>query len=230
MKYKNIFFDLDDTLWATLKNSRETFHQVYEEFHYEQFFSSFDSFFNIYMTRNLQLWEAYDDNKITKEDLNKERFYYPLEVAGFYDRNLADRFSKRFFEIIPTKTGVMPYAKDLLEYLYPHYNLYILSNGFRGLQETKMKAAGLFEYFKDIILSDDIKVNKPHAELYQYAFTRTGSKPEDSIMVGDSWKNDVIGASNVGLSQIFYNVDNRTDFPIQPTYVVESLKEIENIL
>lgn len=230
MKYKNVFFDLDDTLWATLKNSRETFHQVYGEFHYERFFSSFDSFFDIYLTRNLQLWDAYDDNKITKEDLNKERFYHPLEVVGIYDKDLADRFSKRFFEIIPTKTGLMPYAKDLLEYLYPHYNLYILSNGFRGLQETKMKAAGLFEYFKDIILSEDIKVNKPHAELYRYAFAKTQSKPENSIMVGDSWKNDVVGASNVGLSQIFYNVDNRTDFPIQPTYVVESLKEIKNIL
>ena len=230
MKYENIFFDLDDTLWATLRNSRETFHQVYDEFHYERFFTSFDTFFDIYQTRNLELWEAYDDNRVTKEELNRERFYHPLEVAGVCDAELAKNFSERFFFFIFTKTGVMPYAKEILNYLQPHYNLYILSNGFRELQERKMKAAGLFDYFKDIILSDDIQVNKPHAELYLYALEKTRSQCENSIMIGDSWKNDVMGPSKVGLQQIFYNVEGKTDFPVQPTYVVNSLKEIEQIL
>lgn len=230
MKYKNVFFDLDDTLWATLRNSRETFRQMYEEFHYEQYFHSFESFFEIYQTRNLQLWDAYDDGKMTKEELNKERFYHPLKKVGVYDEALAERFAKRFFQIIPTKTGVMPYAKELLDYLSPQYNLYILSNGFREIQEHKMKSAGLDHYFNDIILSDDIQVNKPHPELYQYAFSTTHSSPDDSIMVGDSWKNDIIGARNVNLQQIYYNVEGRIDFPVQPTYVVKSLKEIESIL
>ena len=47
----------------------------------------------------------------------------------------------------------MPYAKkEVLEYLAPKYNLYILSNGFRELQSRKMRSAGVDGYFKKVIL------------------------------------------------------------------------------
>lgn len=37
----------------------------------------------------------------------------------------------------------MPHAREALEYLASAYNLYILSNGFRELQEQKMRSAGV---------------------------------------------------------------------------------------
>lgn len=42
----------------------------------------------------------------------------------------------------------MPHAVEALEYLSSKYNLYILSNGFRELQEQKMRSAGVDKYFK----------------------------------------------------------------------------------
>ena len=57
--------------------------------------------------------------------------------VGVEDEALAEQFSKDFFSIIPTKRGLMPYAKEVLEYLAPKYNLYILSNGFRELQSRR---------------------------------------------------------------------------------------------
>ena len=29
MKYRNLFFDLDDTIWAFSRNARDTFEEVY---------------------------------------------------------------------------------------------------------------------------------------------------------------------------------------------------------
>ena len=84
MKYKNLFFDLDDTIWA---------------------------------------WVEYGEGKITKDELNRQRFFYPLMSVGVEDEALAEQFSKDFFSIIPTKRGLMPYAKEVLEYLAPKYNL-----------------------------------------------------------------------------------------------------------
>ena len=32
MKYKNLFFDLDDTLWAFSQNAYDTFEEVYDKY------------------------------------------------------------------------------------------------------------------------------------------------------------------------------------------------------
>ena len=61
--------------------------------------------------------------------MNRQRFFYPLQAVGVEDEALAEQFSKDFFAIIPTKSTLMPHAKEVLEYLAPKYNLYILSNG-----------------------------------------------------------------------------------------------------
>ena len=90
--------------------------------------------------------------------MNRQRFFYPLQAVGVEDEALAEQFSKDFFAIIPTKSTLMPHAKEVLEYLAPKYNLYILSNGFRELQSCKMRSAGVDEYFKKVILSEDLGV------------------------------------------------------------------------
>ena len=61
----------------------------------------------------------------------------------------------RGLEAGTTKSVLMPHAKEVLEYLAPKYNLYILSNGFRELQSRKMRSAGVDGYFRKVILSED---------------------------------------------------------------------------
>ena len=38
MQYKNIFFDLDDTLWAFSFNARDTFEEMYRKYEYDRYF------------------------------------------------------------------------------------------------------------------------------------------------------------------------------------------------
>lgn len=88
----------------------------------------------------------------------------------------------------------MPHAKEVLEYLAPKYNLYILSNGFRELQSCKMRSAGVDTYFKKVILSEDIGVLKPRPEIFHFALSATQSELRESLMIGDSWEADIAGA------------------------------------
>ena len=48
MKYKNLFFDLDDTLWAFSKNAYDTFEEVYDKYRLGQYFDSFSHFYSLY--------------------------------------------------------------------------------------------------------------------------------------------------------------------------------------
>lgn len=167
---------------------------------------------------------------MTKDELNRQRFFYPLQAVGVKDEVLADRFSKDFFAIIPTKSGLMPHAKEVLEYLVPKYNLYILSNGFRELQSHKMRSAGVDGYFKKVILSEDLGVLKPRPEIFNFALSATQSEMRESLMIGDSWEADITGAHGIGMHQAFYNVTERAAFPFLPTYHIHSLKELMNLL
>lgn len=48
MPYKNLFFDLDDTLWAFSANARDTYEEMYRKYDYDRFFDSFEHYYSLY--------------------------------------------------------------------------------------------------------------------------------------------------------------------------------------
>ena len=229
-RYKNLFIDLDDTLYDFSAASRESFKETYDMLHYERFFESFEHYMSIYEPYNLELWRIYGEGKITKEELNKRRYSHPLEVVGIKDQELAATFCREALGRIPTKNILVDGAAELLEYLRPKYMMYILSNGFKELQSHKMRTSGIDGYFDAIILSEDIGVNKPNRELYEYALQKTGSKVEESIMIGDMFETDIVGAANIGMEQIYFNPKKKENCTFTPTYMVTELLQIKEIL
>ena len=229
-KYRNLFIDLDDTVYDFSAASRESFLETYEQLHYERYFDSFEHYMSIYAPYNLELWRIYGEGKITKEELNRRRYSHPLEVVGVNDAQLAATFCSNALALIPTKGPLEPGAIELLEYLRPKYNMYILSNGFKELQSRKMQTAGIDKYFDALILSEDIGVNKPDSRLYEHAIHRTASKPEESIMIGDMFETDIVGAANIGMKQIYFNPKKKEGMPVTPTYMVTELLQIKDIL
>lgn len=230
MAYKNLFFDLDDTLWAFSQNARQTFEEVYQLHRYDRYFRSFEHFYALYNQRNRELWRDYADGRVDKDGLNRQRFLYPLAAVGHPDADLARRFADDFFRIIPTKRGLMPHAREVLSQLAPRYNLYILSNGFRELQWRKMQSAGIDGFFRKVILSDDLGVLKPHPEIFHFALSATQSQLRESLMIGDSWESDVTGARNAGMDQVYYGPDTEAPRPFSPTYRIGDLAELLRLL
>ncbi len=230
MAYKNLFFDLDDTLWAFSENARDSFEEMYFKYGYDAWFDSFSHFYALYEQRNVELWKEYGKGRIEKEELNRQRFLYPLEAVGVGDAVLAQTFSDDYFSVVPTKAKLMPHAVEVLENLAPRYNLYIISNGFRELQYTKMCASGIDKYFKKIILSEDIGVMKPYPEVFHFALSATQSELRESLMIGDSWEADIVGANGIGMHQVYYNPKERMDLPFRPTYQVTDLQELITFL
>ena len=230
MPYKNLFFDLDDTLWAFSANARDTYEEMYRKYDYDRFFDSFEHYYSLYQRRNLELWAEYADGKVTKEELNRQRYLYPLEAVGAGDSALAEAYEKDALATIPTKSKLMPHAREVLEYLSAKYNLYILSNGFKELQFHKMRSSDIDKYFRKVVLSDDIGILKPWSEIFHFALSATQSELNDSLMIGDSWESDIAGAAGVGMHQVFYNLSGRTDLPFTPTYQITDLKELLDLL
>lgn len=231
MKYKSIFIDLDDTLWAFTENARDTFEDMYHQYRFERYFQSFDHFMELYVPKNLELWDLYGRHEISKDELNARRFSYPLLQVGVDDPALVKAYSDGFFAAIPYKRKLMPHAMEALEYLSGKYRLYILSNGFRELQEQKMRSAGILHYFRKIVLSEDIGVHKPFPAIFNFAMSATQSEFRTSLMIGDNWKNDIVGAREVGMGQGYYCPDAEPSvLEFQPTFLLRDWEEIEKVL
>lgn len=228
--YKNLFIDLDDTLWDCSQNAEDTFREVFQLFSLERFFCSFEQFYTIYHTRNVELWADYGKGLISKDELNEQRFAHPFRMVDAFDPDLVRDFREAFFARIPYKSKVKPHTHEALEYLSARYRLHILSNGFRELQEQKMKSAGIFDYFDRIILSDDIGVHKPSPRLFDYAIRQTGATREESLMIGDNWEVDIEGAKASGIDQLFYNPRQQAGLPFRPTLEITDWTQVASVL
>lgn len=95
--YRSIFIDLDDTVWAFTENARDTFQDMYDKYHFDRYFRSFSHFYTLYSGKNEELWNEYGAGRITKDELNEQRFAYPLLQVGVADKALVKAYSDNFF-------------------------------------------------------------------------------------------------------------------------------------
>lgn len=228
--YKHLFIDLDDTLWDIHRNSKECLLEIYNDYGYNKFYETFDDYYNVYMPSNHHLWGLYRNGAISKDELIIERFLVPVREFGIDDADYAKKLSGDFLERTTFKTKLVDGTLDLLEYLKPKYQMHILSNGFGEVQYKKIENSGLKPYFDKIILSDDAGINKPHAEFFTYAFEQTKADPAETLMIGDSWDADIVGAYNSSIHQIWFNPEELQPNGFTPTYCVKTLAEIKEIL
>jgi putative hydrolase of the HAD superfamily len=235
MKYQHLFFDLDHTLWDFEANARATLLELHNSLQLkERGVYDFEIFYRNYLVHNEKLWERYRNGYIKQEELRVKRMWLTLLDFKIADDKLSGEMSVRFLDLLPTRTILFPYTNEILEYLIgKNYSLHLITNGFEKTQHSKLKYSGLSKYFKEVITSEGSNSLKPQKEIFEYAFQKTGARPHESIMIGDTIEVDILGALNVGIDQV--HVNHLTDKPVPvidtqlPTYTVYSLKELENI-
>ena len=64
--------------------------------------------------------------------------------------------------------------------------------------------------------------------MFDYAFEKSGATAENSIMIGDDYGPDVLGAKEVGMDQVYFTKELQKDEAA--TFVIHSLLELKNIL
>lgn len=232
-QYRNIFIDLDDTIWDFDVNSHKSLEIIYNDLNLSRIFPDYEMFSSMYFSKNRELWTLYHHGEITKEFLIVERFAYLFRTIGYNDPDnaMAIRINKCYLEKLAQQKTLVPHAVELLEYLHrKNYRLFILSNGFIEVQRKKLQSAGIDSYFSRMILSDEIGITKPARELFDFALTVTDSSSSDSLMIGDNYDADIMGAANAGWGQIYFDRFRNGIPGKKPLYTVYSLDEITTIL
>ena len=203
---KHIFFDLDHTIWDFEKNSKQTLIEIIERRKLKDKYGfSGVEFYNIYKDINEYYWTLYRQNKISKEELRVNRFYDALMTFDVDNLELASEMTEEYIEHSPLKTNLFPNAISTLEYLSDKYELHIITNGFDEVQYRKLSASKLDVYFKEIITSETVGVKKPDQLIFNYSLDVAKAKAHDSLMIGDSYEADILGAINANMRAVYFN-------------------------
>jgi putative hydrolase of the HAD superfamily len=223
---KHIFFDLDHTLWDFDKNAQETLTELYH--HYQLCaigLNSCDAFIERYTENNQLLWAEYHMGRITKDRLRAERFHKTFVELGVSPELVPHQFEEDYVKFSPKKTNLFEGSEKVLGYLQKKYTLHIISNGFKETTLTKMDLCNLNPYFSNVIISEDVGVNKPDKGIFEYALSKAGAEKHESIMIGDSIEADIRGAQDFGMKAIFFNPMNK-EKPADVEWQILHLEEL----
>ena len=206
MKERQLFFDLDRTLWDFETNSKAALNQLFEHHQLGDTIEHFLHFHHTYVRVNAELWQQYGKGKLTKEELRDERFKKALAHHEIYDEGLAQKMSDGYIERTPYQTNLFPGALEMLEDLKKeNYRMHIITNGFQEVQHIKLENSGLKPYFDMILCSEEVGFTKPHREIFDYALQKTACKAENAVMIGDDMKADVLGALGAGWRAVHFD-------------------------
>ena len=223
---KHLFFDLDHTLWDFDKNSSFAFETIFKE---RDLKISLDDFLKIYIPRNQHYWKLYQVNQISHEELRYFRLKDVFDALKFEVSDaIIDQISDDYINYLPEHNHLFDGAIEILDYLKPNYKLHIITNGFASVQTKKLNNSKIGHYFDTITNSEMAGVKKPHPTIFDFALSLANASKEESLMIGDSFEADIIGAQEAGIEAIFFNEQNvEVDNPVLQ---IKHLLDLKNIL
>lgn len=222
----HVFFDLDDTLWDFETNSDRVLMQLFKEFDLDKKLnSSFTDFIQVYKEINAQLWRKYSLKEITKEELRNNRFEFTFQKFEYSNYNENLELTHHYLARAPHGKTLKEGCLDILEFLSKKYQLHIITNGFKEIQDIKLNGSGLKPFFKNIIISEEHNLSKPDPAIFKLAEKLAGANTNECIMIGDNKENDVDGALRSGWKAIYYHPVKHPDVPHQIVHLLE-LKEL----
>jgi putative hydrolase of the HAD superfamily len=96
-------------------------------------------------------------------------------------------------------------VRPILEYIHGKVKIAVVTNNIVTEQVDKLQTLQIEHLVDELVTSEETGSIKPDVGIFQAALTRTGSQPTEAVMVGDSWKADIVGAARIGVRAIWLN-------------------------
>ena len=231
---KAIFFDVDDTLYDHLQPLRRALQEVLglpEAFDYALAYHRF-RYYSDWLSAQEDLSAVPEPDAV--ERMRCRRFEltmadFGVELQSGQAQELQRRYLSRQFEINPFQG-----AYDLIRRLQAEgHTVGLITNGEGQHQRRKLEALDVFGLVDEqlVFISGEVGYAKPDSRLFEHVNKQTGMAAENSYYVGDSWRNDVVGAVGAGWKIIWFN--HREALPEsdhQPHFMARNYEEISHFL
>ncbi len=122
---------------------------------------------------------------------------------------------------------ILPGTGEILQRIGRDYALAVISNSDGKIADV-LQRCGIAGCFRCITDSGTVGCEKPHPAIFQAALREMQAQPEESLYVGDVYSIDFVGARNVGMEAVLFDVVGAYRDDQWPR--VDSLAGLENWL
>lgn len=135
-----------------------------------------------------------------------------LDQLGRPNPQLADQATRLYGELREETYRLADGALDALIRLRAALpRLALVTNGAAEPQRGKIERFALAGYFDHIQVEGEFGLGKPERAVYLHVATSLGAAPERCLMVGDSFRSDVLGALDAGMHAAWIDVAGRAE-------------------
>lgn len=244
-KHNTILFDLFDTLilfepellprvriagrekFSTALPVFEVFTKYFEDVLFENFYSYF-----------IESYHQFQDikNEEYREYTNIIRFDIMFRNMGLKG------VKENEFEIknalvdahMESLAGSMVFPDDyrgiLDHYKQTGYGMSVVSNFDHAPTAYKLLDINdITHYFDKIFISDEIGWRKPHPEIFRHVLNTLERDAAETVLVGDDYKADIIGASNMGIDTVYID-RKKSGYATVFNYKISDLKQLTEVI
>ncbi len=220
-----LLLDLDDTILDFHKAERIALSKTIRDFGLEPR----EEVLELYHKINKWHWEQLELGVMTRDQVLVGRFDRLFQELGMEVDAAA--CMKRYEHNLSIGHYFLPGAEEAVKKLHEKYRLFLVSNGTATVQHGRLTSAGLYPYFEQVFISQNIGYNKPDKAYFDRCFERIpGFAPEKALMVGDSLTSDIKGGINAGLKTVWVNPEHKKCGDICPDYEIEGLCRLGALL
>lgn len=227
MKYKQIIFDVDDTLIDFAATEDFALHSLFNKNHWQLT----PELQRQYHSYNQGLWRKLEQGEITYDELSEMTFHdfikdnFGLEIDGLAAMDEYRSYFGEAHKLLPGVEDTLKFAKK------QGYKLTVLSNGEKFMQRHRLELAGIRDYFDLIVTSEEAHYSKPNEHAFDYFFSRTEIGPNETIFFGDGLQSDILGAEKYGFDSVWYNHRHRKNtLHLHPLFEVENYPQFVKLM
>ena len=226
---KVVLFDLDDTLFDHAHCARCALDAV------RAAHAPFGAIDPLALERSHSriLEELHGDvslGRVPLEQARVERFRRLFRSAGAeVDDEVAAAAAAGYRESYLRSRRAIAGAEALLAAVKPRAQIAIVTNNLREEQEGKLRHCGLYQFVDVLMTSEEAGVSKPDPRIFAAVLDRLQRRAEETVMVGDSWSADIVGAQAAGIPAIWVNPHGEAP-PDPAVPVVRALEPLETVL
>ncbi len=227
--YRLVIFDLDDTLIYFSKYEEYAINFMFKRLNID--YKDFD--YLLFSKIDTELWSKKNFENINVKilDIPIKRFkifFNKLKISNV-SITLANEL---FMEGLIDSVFEIQESNQIFNYLKnKNYIICMATNGIIKLQKTRVLKTSFSKYIDQIVVSEEVGENKPSPKIFLKILKDNNVSHKEAIMIGDSLKNDILGAKNISITSAWYNPLNKLNQTnILPDFQISNLLELKNIL
>lgn len=225
MKFKGLLLDIDNTIYAYKPAHEHALNQVLS-FCNENF-----GLHNATVLEAYQLARKKVHLELDTTAASHNRLLYFQKMLEALAVNSLDH-SLKLYEM---------YWDHFLEKMTPFDGIYEVVEHYKNkiclvtdltadIQHRKIHHLGLSKYASKLVTSEEAGKEKPHPYIFMLALQKLNLKADEVCMIGDNFKKDIVGASNLGIPSIWLNTDKQEVYDPSLVTEVANVKEIIALL